>query len=120
MIPELQRTERCPSSARVVIVGAGPHALTVAAHMLEIDPRGLEGELVVVDPSGRWLGKWRRRMAALEIPHLRSPVVHHPAPPPYELQDFARKAERSTELHGRYQLPGVELFDDFCDSVIDR
>jgi hypothetical protein len=103
-----------------MIVGAGPHALTVAAHLLELDPRALDGELLIVDPSGGWLGHWRRRMAAFEIAHLRSPVVHHPAPAPYELQDFARGARRSTELHGRYQLPGVELFDDFCDVVIDR
>jgi hypothetical protein len=103
-----------------VVVGAGPHALTVATHLLALDPRAADGELLVVDPSGDWLGEWRRRMAALEIPHLRSPVVHHPAPSPFGLQDFARAARRSKELHGRYQLPGVELFDDFCDAAIDE
>lgn len=108
------------TSARIVIVGAGPHALTVAAHLLELDPRAIDGELSIVDPSGGWLDQWRRRMRAFEIPHLRSPVVHHPAAAPHELQDFARAARRSRELHGRYQLPGVKLFDDFCDVVIDR
>lgn len=123
-IPELKgdavRTQPLTNSARVVIVGAGPHALTVAAHLLELDPRAIDGELLIIDPSGGWLAQWRRRMAAFEVPHLRSPVVHHPAPAPYDLQDFARATRRSRELHGRYQLPGVQLFDDFCDRLIER
>jgi hypothetical protein len=105
---------------RVAIVGAGPHALTVAAHLVQLDPGLLDDELAIIDPSGEWLQQWRRRMRAFGIAHLRSPVVHHPAPEPYALQDFARGARRSRDLHGRYQLPGTALFDDFCDDLIER
>jgi hypothetical protein len=112
--------ERTGTNVRLVIVGSGPHALAVAAHIVELDPGAVRGELLIVDPSGTWLEHWRRRMTAFGVPHLRSPVVHHPAPDPYALQDFARSAARSNELHGRYRLPSVALFDDFCDSVIDR
>jgi hypothetical protein len=107
-------------NVRVAIVGAGPHALTVATHLVELDPGLLDGDLVIIDPSGEWLHHWRRRMRAFDVAHLRSPVVHHPAPDPYALQEFARVRRRSRELHGRYQLPGTALFDDFCDEVIRR
>jgi hypothetical protein len=73
-IPEVQGT----TGVRVAFVGAGPHALTVATHLLALDPQLAHGELLVVDPSGGWLAAWRRRVTAFEIPHLRSPVVHHP------------------------------------------
>lgn len=103
----------------VVIVGAGPQALTIAAHLVghgRIEPE----ELTVIDPSGDWLAGWRRSFAAFEIEHLRSPAVHHPHPDPYALLKFARSERRNAELIGRYQAPTTQLFDDFCEHVIDR
>jgi hypothetical protein len=108
---------RRPTDARVAIVGAGPHGLTVACHLLRADP-SLIDDLVVVDPSGAWLASWRRSFRSLEIGHLRSPAVHHPHPDPYALLHHARANGRSHELHGRYQSPGAALFDDFCDEVV--
>ena len=104
---------------RCVIVGAGPHALTIAAHLVA-DDRSLADDLVVIDPNGGWMRAWRRAFAAFEIEHLRSPVVHHPHPDPYGLLVFARAHGRSRELHGRYQAPGTRLFDDYCDHVVDE
>ena len=104
---------------RLVIVGAGPHALTIAAHFVAAD-RSLADDLVVIDPSGTWMHAWRRAFTALEIDHLRSPVVHHPHPDPYGLLAFARTHRRSPELHGKYQTPGSRLFDDFCNHVVDE
>lgn len=58
----------------VLLVGAGPHALTVAAYLRRADP-GLR--LLVADPDGR-LHRWRRQFAALTLGHLRSACVHRP------------------------------------------
>lgn len=104
--------------ARVVVVGGGPHALTVCS-LLASHGIGAGGDVVVVEPSGRFMSAWDDAFARLEIPHLRSPSVHHPHPNPYELADFASSAGRSEELHGHYRLPGRELFADFCRELVD-
>ena len=61
---------------RVVVVGAGPHGLAAALHLVAADP-GIRDEVVVVDPVGGWLRAWDERFARLEIEHLSSPGVHH-------------------------------------------
>lgn len=100
----------------VLLVGAGPHALTVAAYLRRADP-GLR--LLVADPDG-WLHRWRRQFAALTLAHLRSACVHHPDPDPYSLLHHARDTGREAELHGEYQCPGTELFADFCAALVDE
>lgn len=100
----------------VLLVGAGPHALTVAAYLRRADP-GLR--LLVADPDG-WLHRWRRQFAALRLEHLRSACVHHPDPDPYALLHHARDSGREAELHGEYQCPGTELFADFCAALVDE
>jgi hypothetical protein len=60
--------------------------------------------------------QWQHQFAALEIPHLRSPAVHHPEPDPYALRRFAES--RPDELFPPYDLPGTQLFQDFCFDVI--
>jgi len=73
---------------------------------------------MVFDPSGTWMSQWQKRFAALEIPHLRSPAVHHPDANPFALRAFAES--RSAELHPPYDLPGTKLFEDFCQAVSQR
>jgi len=53
-----------------------------------------------------------------EIPHLRSPAVHHPAPDAFNLRNFAES--RANELYPPYDLPGTELFKDFCKQAIQK
>lgn len=108
-----------PSTGPTVVIGAGPHGLTIAIRLLD---EGLAepDDLVIIDPAGRWLDSWRSAFGRLGIEHLRSPVVHHPHPDPYALLNFTREHRRGTELYGRYQAPGTLLFDDFCDEVIDE
>lgn len=102
-----------------VVVGSGPHALTITVRLLD-EGLARRDELLVIDPGGSWLAAWRDSFRALGIEHLRSPVVHHPHPDPYALLGFTREQRRGSELHGRYQAPGTELFDDFCDQVVDE
>ena len=48
--------------ADLVIVGAGPQALTLSCLLLQKRPR-LQRRLRIVDPSGRWLSRWQRQLA---------------------------------------------------------
>ncbi|MTJ53859.1 lysine N(6)-hydroxylase/L-ornithine N(5)-oxygenase family protein [Anabaena sp. UHCC 0253] len=104
-----------PTKIDLAIIGAGPHALTLVAHLLQ-KRQTMKGKFAVFDPSGTWLSRWKQQFAALEIPHLRSPAVHHPHSNPFALRKFAES--RSQELFPPYDLPGTKLFADFCQDVI--
>lgn len=99
----------------LAIVGAGPHALTLTTHLLQ-KRQSIRGKFSIFDPSAMWMSRWKQQFAALEIPHLRSPAVHHPDPNPFALRKFAES--RSHELFPPYDLPGTQLFEDFCQDVI--
>lgn len=106
-----------PQIVDLAIVGSGPHALTLVTHLLQ-KKKSLRGRFLVLDPSGTWMSCWNHQFAAYEIPHLRSPAVHHPDPDPHSLRSFAES--RSEELFPPYDLPGTQLFQDFCRDVIRR
>ncbi len=106
-----------PDFIDIAIVGAGTQALTLMTHVLQKKSK-LRSQMMVFDPSGRWLQQWHNQFVAQEIPHLRSPAVHHPDPNPFALRKFAEK--RSDELFPPYDLPGTELFADFCSDAIER
>jgi FAD-NAD(P)-binding len=99
----------------LAIVGAGPHALTLTTHLLQ-KRQSIRGKFSIFDSSGMWMSRWKQQFVALEIPHLRSPAVHHPDPNPFALRKFAQS--RPHELFAPYDLPGTQLFEDFCQSVI--
>lgn len=103
---------------RLAVVGAGPQALALMATLVERDPRWRD-DAVVLDGSGRWLTGWRHRFAAHEITSLRSAGVHHPHPDPQQLYRHARERDRLGDLSPPYDQPSTDLFDDFCDAVID-
>ncbi len=111
----MQFTTTIPATIDLAIIGAGPHALTLTTHLLQKRQR-IRGKFLVFDPSGRWMSQWEHQFKALEIPHLRSPAVHHPDPNPFALRKFAQS--RPDELFPPYDLPGAELFEDFCQDVI--
>ena len=101
----------------LAIIGAGSHALTLVTHLLQKRQK-IRSKIAVFDPSGKWMSQWDHQFAALEIPHLRSPAVHHPDPNPFALRKFAES--RSSEFFPPYDLPGTRLFNDFCEDVIRR
>lgn len=106
-----------PSEVDVCILGAGPHGLAAALHLLRADPT-LAERLVVLDPAGAWLAVWRDHFARLEIEHLRSPIVHHPAPEVTALAlHVARHGLAGTGLP--YEQPTAEAFESFCDELVD-
>ena len=101
----------------IAVIGSGPHALTLVTHLLE-KRKQLRDRIRVFDSSGAWITQWQRQFAAYEIPHLRSPAVHHPDPHPFALRRYAES--RSEEFYAPYDLPGTTLFQDFCHEVIRR
>lgn len=105
-----------PDSIDIAVIGAGTHALTVVTHLLQ-KRKSLKSRLLVFDANG-WMQQWNRQFAQFEIPHLRSPAVHHPDPDPFALRRFAES--RSDELFTPYDLPGTRLFQEFCQEVVQR
>jgi cation diffusion facilitator CzcD-associated flavoprotein CzcO len=109
------RSGLLPSKIDIAIIGAGPQALTLVTHLLQKRQK-LRHRFLVFDPSGTWMSRWQQQFDALEIEHLRSPAVHHPHPDPFALRRFAQN--RPDELFPPYDLPGTELFEEFCQDVI--
>lgn len=103
------------AQTRILVAGAGPHALTIVQYLAAV---GIEPEEVMVVDPRPWLTAWRSRFAAHDIPMLRSSRVHHPHPDPYALMRYARDCGRS-EFHDGIGRPSSSLFDDFCDHLLD-
>jgi hypothetical protein len=103
------------SSPEVLVVGAGPAALSLAT---VLTCREVPVELEVVDPAGRWMAAWHRRFAAQDIPHLRSPAVHHPHPDPFAL--LATTSREELTRSGGTNLPSSRSFARFCDDLVHR
>ncbi|WP_017305165.1 FAD/NAD(P)-binding protein [Spirulina subsalsa] len=101
----------------IAIIGAGPHGLMLATHLLKKRPKW-RSRLKIFDPSGQWLKVWQQQFEALDIPYLRSPAVHHPDPNPYALRHFAET--RPEHFYPPYDRPSRELFQQFCQDVIKR
>ncbi|MGB7415286.1 MAG: FAD/NAD(P)-binding protein [Thermosynechococcaceae cyanobacterium] len=104
------------SQIDIAVIGAGPQALTLITHLLQ-KKQSLRDRIQIFDPSGTWMAQWQQQFAAQEILYLRSPGVHHPDPK-QTLFNFAER--RQDELHLPYNRPGTALFQDFCETVIDR
>ncbi len=107
------RDQSAREECDVLVVGAGPHALTCCSYLLRQWLAGQE-RLVVVDPDG-WLTCWNRQFDALGIDRLRSHVIDHPGSEPYALWNFAQGADKEM---GPYTAPSVRLFADFCRMII--
>ena len=105
--------------ADLVIVGAGPQALTLSCLLLQKRPR-LQRRLRIVDPSGRWLSRWQRQMERYEIPWLRSPSPHHSHPNAHALRQFAQSQQLNPQQEGPYGLPHTVLFEQFCRQVFGK
>ncbi|NCJ07813.1 SidA/IucD/PvdA family monooxygenase [Synechococcales cyanobacterium C] len=101
----------------IAIIGAGPQALTLTTHLLQKGQRK-SPLFVVLDPSGTWMQRWQQQFMAQDIPYLRSPAAHHPDPNPVALRTFAES--RPQELFPPYDRPGRQLFQDFCQTVIQQ
>ena len=108
-------TPSAPAKVEVCIIGAGPHGLAVAVHLRRARP---DLELVVLDPAGGWLAGWQEQFARAEIEALRSPIVHHPAPDPFELTDYVEH-HQLPRSGLPYDPPTTEVFSSFCHDLVE-
>jgi cation diffusion facilitator CzcD-associated flavoprotein CzcO len=112
-----------PETADVVVVGAGPAGLAVAAALWHLGVH----DVVLVDRDGRPAGRFLDRIDQLDQRVLRSPYEHHPGVEGYrdcELRDFARMHwDRLTPLErreirmsqaGHRSVVPVDVFDAYC------
>ncbi|MBM3692973.1 MAG: lysine N(6)-hydroxylase/L-ornithine N(5)-oxygenase family protein [Actinobacteria bacterium] len=98
-----------PSRVDVCLIGAGPQALAIAMCLRSVAP---ERHIHAIDPSGAWMHSWEHNFAAFDIPHLRSPGVHHPHPDASAWSRF-RQARTFPPL-GQYDFPATGAFSAFC------
>ncbi|KAJ3285138.1 hypothetical protein HK104_009623 [Borealophlyctis nickersoniae] len=84
------------------------------------------------DEFGGWMTLWRKQMEFLRVPHLRSPVSHHPDPiDRFILWQYAMaqgrtspkdlvplRIPRDPSYTGPFLLPSTDLFFEFCGKSI--
>lgn len=97
-------------ACEVLIVGAGPHALTMSRYLAS---RGRTA--LVVDEDG-WCSRWNARMRRLDIEMLRSHHTQHPDPDHYALARFG--GDPIEAWAGPWSTPTNELFVGFCRQLV--
>ena len=99
----------------VCVVGAGPHGLAATLLFKRIDP---SMKVTVIDRSDEWLSSWNRQFQRADISTLRSPIVHHPSPDSFALDDFLTQSSFSRSGLP-YNPPTTECFSAFCAQIIN-
>jgi cation diffusion facilitator CzcD-associated flavoprotein CzcO len=115
-----------PAAADVVIVGAGPAGLSIAAALWH---RGVR-DVLLLDRTGRPCGRFFDRIDVLRQCVLRSPYEHHPGAEGFrdcELLDFARlhwslltpveRREIRMAQAGHRSVVPVDVFEAYCRHV---
>ncbi|HEY0449915.1 FAD-dependent oxidoreductase [Actinophytocola sp.] len=122
--PQLPDRPRLPpSGADIVIVGAGPAGLAVAAALWHVGVH----DVVIIDRDGEPAARFLDRVDRLGQRVLRSPYEHHPGVEGYrdcELRDFARmhwshltsveRREIRMSQAGHRSVVPVDVFDAYC------
>ena len=91
-----------------VIIGGGVHGVHLALMLRE--HHGLEPEQVcILDPHDAPLARWSMCAQSTGMRYLRSPAVHHLAPDPWSLRDFAKRRD-TWDFRAPYDRPSTALF----------
>jgi cation diffusion facilitator CzcD-associated flavoprotein CzcO len=100
-----------------VIVGGGIQGVTLAAFLLRRKKASVEG-LSIIDPHDEPLSNWKHCTAAISMPYLRSPSVHHIDDGPFCLQSYVKDSKTKGAFFGRYKRPSLTLFNEHSRHVI--
>lgn len=103
-----------------LIIGGGIHGVHLALVLRE--RCGFAAERIrIVDPHDRLLARWEACTAACGMQYLRSTMVHHLAPDPYDLLRFAQRSNAEPHhFHGRYQRPSLAIFNAHSQTLIEQ
>lgn len=100
-----------------LIIGGGVHATTIG---LQLRYLGLSVEqLVLVDSHEKLMGNFKMQTSRLSMPYLRSPLVHHCHPEPFDLKKFAKHHQYAQAMIGQYQRPRLDMFFDHTEQWIE-
>lgn len=91
-----------------IIIGGGIHATTIALKLREL---GLPTQqLRIIDPHDYLMANFDRQTSRIGMPYLRSPLVHHCHPEPFDLKKFSKKEKYAQPTKGQYQRPRLDMF----------
>lgn len=103
-----------------LIIGGGIHGVHLALVLRE--RCGVAADQIrIIDPHERLLARWEACTTACGMRYLRSTVVHHLAPDPYDLLRFAQRTNAEPHhFHGRYQRPSLAIFQAHSHALIEQ
>ena len=120
------RRTQLPRACDILIIGAGPAAIAVAAHLWHAGRR----DVVIVDPRDRLGARFFGRVDTIRQTVLRSPYEHHPGADGFadcEMVDFARfnfqqltvreRGEVRMAQAGQRSVVPLDVFRGFCARV---
>ncbi|MDZ5782052.1 FAD/NAD(P)-binding protein [Marinococcus luteus] len=105
-----------------VIIGAGIHGCTTAAHLAYADPSlTRDNRLLLIDSEATPLAAWDRLTARVGMKYLRSPGVHHLHPEASDLFRFAKRNDYDlSHFSDTSKKPSVSVFRRHCEKVVEE
>lgn len=92
------------------IIGGGIQGTAIAQKLLS---SGLTTDrLTIIDPHETFCQRFNSFTNRIEMPYLRSPIVHHVHPQPFHLKQFAKQHQYTNAFYGPYQRPELTMFMD--------
>ncbi len=90
------------------IIGGGIQGTAIAQKLLS---SGLTTDLLtIIDPHETFCQRFNSYTNRIEMPYLRSPIVHHVHPQPFHLKQFAKQHQYTNAFYGPYQRPELTMF----------
>lgn len=104
-----------------LIIGGGIHG-THISHYLIATGKAKFDRVRVLDPYEQPLARWDECTANTGMKFLRSPVVHHLAVDPYDLQEFVKtpRGRHLADFAEPYQRPSVALFRAHTEALLKK
>ncbi|UEX90404.1 FAD/NAD(P)-binding protein [Staphylococcus ratti] len=93
-----------------MIIGGGVQATTIAIHLRAL---GLsQKNLYIIDPNEKLMAQFENQTQRIGMEYLRSPIVHHCHPGPFDLKKFARVEHYAQPFKGQHRRPRLDMFFD--------
>ncbi|QPC45690.1 NAD(P)-binding domain-containing protein [Mangrovibacillus cuniculi] len=102
-----------------IIIGGGIQGCTLATYLLEHGCTKVE-DMQIIDPYREPLAQWKTYTKRIAMSNLRSPAVHHLAPNPYHITQFAKKNQWNNAFYGYYKKPNLEFFNHHSEDIIEQ